>query len=463
MTEKQKHFVPFAQKQFDENLILSGIAKFGKDAFADCCDILKPEHFNTFTNQVIYGAMQKIFAGGMPFTITSIFQQTGFPDEKYEEVKAILNNDCDSLGEVRPVALSLRKKRLKEDAINIHRAAINKLMALDESEPTSKFISCGENALFELIAKASVDTDGSPVKIEEIVRKQVTEWMENPVQNVGLPLPWPKFNQSIGGGLRSGVHLVGARLKVGKTSVGLMTALHAATLGIPTLILDTEMMIVDVLPRMIANLAEVEINAVERGLFAKDEFKKKAVFNAVNLLESFRISHKSVGGYEFDDIISTIRRWIYTDVGLTDSGQANPMLVIFDYFKVMSARELATINESQALGFQISKMVDFAKKFNFPCLSFAQLNRDGIEREDSAAVGSSDKLAQIANSLSLFKRKTEKEILSDGPENGNRKMITTDSRYGGETEFASDYISMMMKKESCILLEVAGKPKDAQY
>ena len=459
-----KHFVPKPQNQFDENLILSGIVKFGKEAFADCCDVLKPDHFTSFTNQVIYGAMQKSFSGGLPLTITSIFQQTGFADSRYSEVKEILSRDCDSLSEIRPVALTLRKKRLKEDAINIYRATIDKLSMLDENEPTSKFIACGENALFSLIAKASVDTDGAPTKINEVVRSIVENWMNNPVQNVGIPLPWPKFNKSIGGGLRSGVHLVGARLKVGKTSIGLMTALHAAALGLPVLILDTEMMIADVLPRMLANISECEINTIEKGLFAKDEFKKKVIFNAVATLEKERISHKSVAGMEFDDILSAIRRWIYTDVGLKANGEANPMVVIFDYFKVMSARELININESQALGFQISRMVDFSKKFAFPCLSFAQLNRDGIAREDSAAVGGSDKLAQYANSLSLFKRKTEAEILRDGPENGNRKIITTDSRYGGSSEFTSEYINFQFKGENCTLLEVANdQPKDATY
>jgi hypothetical protein len=247
----------------------------------------------------------------------------------------------------------------------------------------------------------------------------------------------------------------------GKTSIGLMTAIHAAlNFKLPVLILDTEMMIKDVLPRMIANMSEVEINIIERGLFAKDEFKKKCIFNTVGTLETMNISHKNVGGYDFDDIISTIRRWIYTDVGLQANGEANPMLVIFDYFKVMRAAELVNINESQALGFQVTRLVDFSKQFNFPCLAFCQLNRDGISREDSASVGGSDKLAQLANSLTIFKKKTEAEIARDGELNGNRKVLTTDSRFGGEQEFTSQYISMQMKKESCILQEVNFEPKE---
>ena len=438
---------------FDENLILSGIAKFGRDAYADCCDIIKGDTFNDYLKQVIFGAMGAAFSEGVPINVTSVFQRTGLADDRYADVKGILTNDCFDIKDIRPAALKLRKQRLKEDAINIHRKCIDDLDQIDISEPTSKIIACGENALASLIEKASFVDNSSPIRVKDVVRGMVNEWMESPTQNVGLPLPWPKFNASIGGGLRSGVHLVGARLKVGKTSIGLMTAIHAASFGIPTLILDTEMMIKDVLPRIIANMSDVEINTIERGLFAKDEFKKKCIFKTVETLEKMNIDHRNVADYDFDDIISVIRRWIYTDVGLRDDGTANPMLVIFDYFKVMTAKELMNCNEAQALGFQISKLVGFSKKFNFPCLSFCQLNRDGIAREDSAAVGNSDKLAQLGNSLSIFKKKTEAEMAKGGPENGNRKLITTDSRYGGEVDFTSQYISMQMKKESCILTE----------
>jgi len=448
------------ENKFDENLILSGIIKFGRDGFADCCDIIKAETFDGYLNQLIFSSIEKVFSDGNPITITSVFQKTGLGDDRYNDVKSILSNDCYDIKDIRPAAIKVRKRQFKNDAIGIYRKCIDDIYKIDENQPASKIISAGELALFDLIAKGNYNEDSGPTKIQNVVRKYVQEWEEAPAQNVGIPLPWRRFNESIGGGLRSGVHLVGARLKVGKTSIGLMTAIHAAvSYGVPVLILDTEMLIKDVLPRMVANISDVEISTIERGLFVKDEFKKKCIYQAVSALESVNICHRNVGGYEFDDIISTIRRWIYTDVGLQPNGEANPMLVIFDYFKVMNAKELATINESQALGFQISKMVDFSKKFNFPCLSFVQLNRDGISREDSAAVGNSDKLAQLANSLTIFKKKTLDEVNADGPENGNRKLITTDSRYGGESDYASEYISLQMKKESCILQELNFEPK----
>lgn len=462
--EKQKHSAETAKKHFDENIVLAGIAKFGREGYAECCDLLNEDMFPTLTHASLYRGMSELFNEGRQFNILSIFQKSGLPENMYEESKIILSSDIYSPNDIRPTALKIKKCKIKENAISIHRNCINELMKLDGTEPISRIIQHSERALFDLVGSITSSTENNPINIGAIARNQVEEWMTHPVQNVGLPLPWPKFNASIGGGLRSGVHIVGARLKVGKTSIGLMTALHAASLGIPVLILDTEMMIRDVLPRLLASLSEVEINQIERGVIVKDELKKKKVFNSIEFLEKANIFHRNVGGYDFDEIISTIRRWMYTDVGLRENGEANPMLVIYDYFKVMNAKELTNINETQALGFQVTKLVDFTKKYDFPCMSFAQLNRDGISREDSAAIGNSDRLAQLANSVSLFKRKTEEEIRKDGELMGNRKLITTDSRYGGEMEFASEYINMNMKKEYCILQEVADvRRPDAEF
>lgn len=451
---KLKDSVNSAQKIHEEDVLLNGIIRYGKDAYVDCCDIISESHFSNIENQMIYGAISSLFQENQPFSKFTILSKIGYNDSIVKDLDRIIGANCENIDIVRPIARSLRNRKLIADSVNIHRDAINKLYELDDSSKISDILGITESSLFDLIVKAS-KVDTNPIDFSKVARSIVDEWAQCPVENVGIPLPWPKFNASIGGGLRTGVHLVAARLKVGKTSIGVMVALFAAIMHkIPILIIDTEMKAQNIISRMLANLSEVEINKIERGTFSFNDFEKKQVYNAVSKLENCKISHKHMGGAKFDEILSTIRRWIYTDVGFQSNGKCNPMLVIFDYFKVMDAAELGVINETQALGFQISKLVDMANKYEFPCLSFAQLNRDGISREDSAAVASSDRLAQLANSLSIFKKKTEEEILKDGPQNGNRKLITTDSRYGGEAEFASQYISMNMKKEYCILQEV---------
>lgn len=783
---------------YEQRVILSAILKHGRDGFVECCDLIDDNHFDNFNDKAIYTAYQTIFNNGLPFTLPTVFQQLGLPDNKYDDIKASLSYDCDDRSVIRPFAQTLRKKGLIKDGISAHRECIQSLSHFEGIESISEILGVSEKALFNLVAKITKGADSTPINLGSVAKEMVDEWAANPVQNLGLPMPWPKVNASIGGGLRTGVHLFGARLKAlrhgskvytkngpiniedikvgdiikhpfkgdvkvtevhphtnkdiyrvyfrdgdfvdccedhlwhvekrykckkksqsvlkttkeligdlksgkqkykwdiplpspvefkeneipidpyvlgvllgdgsvsnntcvyhtaddeihqymlnyansigcevkidsdrpdnkvisyrintfqnklresgiwghncytkfipknyiynskevrlavlaglldtdgtcvidsrskqsrtrfnsvskqlcldvkeivqslgglcsitnikskcngktfhsfgcevrlpvginpfrlkrkaerftervigqlkrtivkiekvgvdnatcltlsdndglfmtdnyvvthntGKTSLSIMTAASIAPMGIPVLMLDTEMKTKAIMPKVLANLSEVKITEIENGTFARNELTKKRVYSAVAQMSNVKIAHMSIAGYKFDEVISTIRRWIYTDVGLRADGTANPCLICYDYFKVMDSGELANAREDQVLGFNISKLVDFANKFDFPCLSFAQLNRDGITREDSGAVGASDRLAQYANSLTIFKRKTEEEMQIDGPEGGNRKMITTDSRYGGEAETSDQHIHMQMEKDYCILKEV---------
>lgn len=457
---KQRGFVQPAKNQLDDNnfeqgVILSGILKYGRDGYVECCDLINDNHFDGYMQKAIFGAYKNIFNNNLPFTLATVFQQLNIPESRFDEVKDTLSFECEQQEVIRPFAQSLKRKALVKDGISAHRNCINQLSEFEGKESIAQILGVSEKVLFDLISKVSRGQDDHPTSLASVAKSMVDKWANTPVLNVGLPLPWPKVNASIGGGLRTGVHLFGGRLKSGKTSLGIMTATYMGELGLPVLILDREMQTKNVMPRILANLSEVSINEIETGTFAKDELKKKKVYNAVSKVEKMKIDHKNVSGItDFNEILSMIRRWIYTDVGLKESGEANPFLLIYDYFKVASGKELINAREDQALGFQITQLVDFCNKFDFPCMSFAQLNRDGITKEDSSAVGSSDKLAQYANSLTLFKKKEEKEIEIDGPEMGNRKMITTDSRYGGEAQSSNDHIHMIMTGEYCTLKEV---------
>ena len=72
---------------------------------------------------------------------------------------------------------------------------------------------------------------------------------------IGISTGFPAYDEAIGGGLRRKcVDLVAARPKVGKSMFGDAVAMHVSkNLGIPVLVLDTEMSKEDHLNRMLAN------------------------------------------------------------------------------------------------------------------------------------------------------------------------------------------------------------------
>jgi hypothetical protein len=111
------------------------------------------------------------------------------------------------------------------------------------------------------------------------------------------------------------------------------------------------------------------------------------------------------------------------------------------------------IQEYQALGFQITSLHNLAVKYDFPCLSFVQLNRDGITKESTDAVSGSDRLIWLCTSFSIFKLKSPEELAEDGPNTGNRKLVPIVSRHGPGME-DGNYINMNMIGDRATLKEL---------
>jgi hypothetical protein len=248
--------------------------------------------------------------------------------------------------------------------------------------------------------------------------------------------------------------LVAARPKVGKSVFADNVAINVATNGIPVLVLDTEMSKEDHLNRIIANLSGVPINEVATGKFIDDDEKNQKVHQAVEQMENMPYNYVSVAGKPFEQILNIIKRWIIQDVKQDENGRTNDCVVVYDYLKLMSSNSITNnIQEYQALGFQITNLHNLAVKYDFPCLSFVQLNRDGITKESTDAVSGSDRLIWLCTSFSIFKIKSSEELAEDGPRAGNRKLVPIVSRHGAGLD-DGDYINMRMDGEYARLNEL---------
>lgn len=243
----------------------------------------------------------------------------------------------------------------------------------------------------------------------------------------------------------------------GKTIFADNVALNVAMSGIPVLMLDTEMSKEDHINRIIANLSDIPINEFATGKFSDDKEKSARVRKSIELIKTLPYTYASVAGSPFENIVNTIKKWIVRDVGKDENGRVKDCLVVYDYLKLMSSNSItAHLQEHQVLGFQITALHNLAVKFDFPCLAFVQLNRDGITKESTDAVSGSDRLIWLCTSFSIFKKKSAEEYAEDGPSGGNRKFVTIASRHGPGTE-DGDYINMNVVGDRAILREVKSR------
>ena len=105
------------------------------------------------------------------------------------------------------------------------------------------------------------------------------------------------------------------------------------------------------------------------------------------------------------------------------------------------------MKEFQVLGFMMTALHNFSLKYDVPILTFIQLNRDGITKESTESASGSDRIVWLCSNFTIYKKKSDEEIASDGPEHGNLKLVPLIARHGEGLD-PNDYINVQMRGAS---------------
>lgn len=433
-----------------EKAVLAGLCRYGQNALYDIMDIVTVHSFTNESNQAIYKCIEKSLQDSSSIDATSVLasaETLGLSSvltknkTDIEYIRAIFNFPIKQEN-IRVHAKQLAKLEFIRKAQVVLHETNEKLDTLDGTESIDSIVQIPENAVFDLTNEINSRDNNNPQRLCLNSEERLKFLADNPIEMKGIPTPWGIFNDILGGGLREGVNLIGARPGQGKSSMAINVGWHVAdTLNIPVLYVDTEMIQEEQENRMLAFLSGVKNREIETGKFGSDPIKRQAVFDANRKVGNSKFYHKWVGGKPFEEITSIMRRWIMSEVGFDSNGNTNPHLLIYDYFKLMDDNVLSKMAEHQAIGFQISYLSDFCKKYSTPCLSFVQVNRDGITKDTSDIISQSDRLLWLCVSCCVFKEKSHEEMIEDGKHNGNRKMFPLKVRYGEPMEFGN-YLCM---------------------
>lgn len=448
-----------------ERAVLAGICQHGHDAMIDVMDIISLESFTKQNTQAIYKCLQTAFEQTTFIDIPTIYAAASelklhdmLMDAKEAEfVRSIFNFPIE-LENVRTYAVVLRKLQIARELKAITKNIHDSLNTVTGKESIDEIFSKVEEPVLNYSIHLGTKSDNAPIKIGQGIEEYLEYLMDNQVDMLGISTGFKTYDEVIGGGLRrKSVNLIGARPKTGKTSIAKEIAIHIAQkLGIPVLMLDTEMAQNDQIHRSLASKSKVSVRDIETGKFANNLIDKNAVLKAAKEMKEIPYFYKNIAGKPFSEILSIIRRWIMKEVGYDDNGVVKDAVVIYDYFKLMDSSDLDNMQEYQALGFQISKLTDFTNQNDIACLSFVQINRDGIGKEDGSVISQSDRLLWLCGSFCILKRKTAEEIAEDGIANGNMKLIPIETRYGAGMSFG-DYINLKMDGSIAHLEEVSTR------
>ena len=358
------------------------------------------------------------------------------------------------LNNVRKMGAKVRKLQIARMMYDQLETTKEKYTNIKGDEPISQILGIAEESIFDFTSLLN-DNDDSPQKVFGDVEERLDSLCANPIDQVGIPTGFDRYDFAIGGGLRRGtVNVIGARPKVGKTLFAENVGIHIAKhLGIPVLNLDTEMTKKDHQDRGMAMLTEVAINDIETGSFSTNSYKNQKIRDAAKEVKDIPYFHKSIGGKPFEDQLSIMRRWLAKEVGVNKQGRAKDCVIVYDYLKIMESSEISKdMKEYQLLGFLMTSLHNFAIRYEVPVLAFVQLNRDGITKESTDTASGSDRIIWLCSNFSIYKSKSDEEIAKDGPENGNRKLVPVIARHG-EGLADKDYINVNMIGKYAKLVE----------
>jgi len=419
-----------------ERLLLSGIVKGGSSAYHNADFLIDVNNFSTQSHQLIYSVIKKLAADGVDqFDLPLIAQhcknvnEVVFNRGNVYEILEELNQSNVRAENIEQYAKELARLGLYRELHERLEEAKYKLEGVNPSQSVLKTFGDIEKTIFDFENKLIANQQDF-VDMGKKVVELLNFLAETKPKNQGIPTGFPVYDHCIGGGLRPGVHIIGARSGCGKTTLNTNQIVNVGLANIPMLYLDTEMSDKDILVKAVASLSGVSVTNIESGLFGDSMVLAKQVGEAQAKIQAFNFQYKNISGYAPQQTVSVIRNWIMKYVGFDANGNLNPCVVFLDYIKVMDIKDMGNVQEYQYLGQYITDLHNLTVKYPLPIVAMIQLNRDGIDREDAGAISGSDRITWLATSVTILKKKTVEDFVADPITNGSHKMVPIKSRYG---------------------------------
>ena len=364
--------VPPRDTELEE--VVLGALMLEKDAYMNVCDTLVPDSFYDPVNQLIYDAIQTLGLSQRPIdmmTVTDQLRQNGTLEKVGGPVHITeLTSRVYSTAHIEFHAKIIAQKYLARRIIRY--AAELEERAFDESIDVSDLMQDAESKLFEISQtqlKREV-TQIDPVLNQALEQIQTAKNSESGIS--GLPTGYDDLDRMTSGWQNSDLIIIAGRPAMGKTALVLTMAKNMAIdFSIPVGIFSLEMPNVQLVKRIISNIAEVDADKITSGRLSDDDLDRinhrlRSAYKAPLYLDE-------TPGLSITEMRTKARRLVKEN---------GVRIIIIDYLQLMTAgggrfgsreQEVSTISRS---------LKALAKELNIPIIALSQLNRGNESRED---------------------------------------------------------------------------------
>ncbi|MDE6575354.1 MAG: replicative DNA helicase [Muribaculaceae bacterium] len=358
-----------------------GALMLEKDAFAQVCDLLKPESFYEPRHSIVYQAIQALGLEEQPVDMMTVTNHLRKTDELEKVGGAAFSAgrtmNVASAAHVEFHAKIVAQKYLARELISFASTVENS--AFDESNDVDDLLQEAEQKLFE-ISQRNVKRE--VVQINSLLTGAV-EQMQIASQRAsglsGLPTGFHGLDKVTSGWQNSDLIIIAARPAMGKTAFVLSMALNIAMDNNPIAVFSLEMSNMQLVNRLIANACEIPGEKVRSGKLSDLEMTQ--LLSRLQKLQSVPLFVDDTSGISMMELRTKARRLVR---------EHGVRMIIIDYLQLMTAgiklgsreQEVSTISRS---------LKQLAKELNIPIIALSQLNRKVEDR------GNKDKRPQLSD------------------------------------------------------------------
>lgn len=358
-----------------EQSVLGGIL-LEKDSINKVLEVLSPDGSDFYHNAHarIFSGMVRLFERNVPIDVVTLAD--AFRDgEELASVGGI--SYIGELVEATPTAANITyySKIVREKSLLRRVIAASTETVTEGYEPVDsvdEFIDEAEQRIFQISQDRAKKSFYALKDIIKDTFESIERLYEKKSHITGVTTGFKDLDKLTSGLQDSDLIIIAGRPSMGKTSFALNIAENAAIDGgVPVAVFSLEMSKEQLVQRMLASRAKVELHKIRSGFLKEDDWGR--LTTAVGALYEAPIFIDDTPAQSVLEMRAKARRW---------KNEYGIKLVIIDYLQLMRGRKNTDSREQEIS--EISRSLKaMAKELHLPVIALSQLSRRAEQREQS--------------------------------------------------------------------------------
>ncbi len=384
-------------------------------------DFYRSEH------RVLFRAMVSLAHKNQPFDLVTLVDHLkamhDLEDAGGETYLFELASNTPSIANVSAYADIVREKSVQRQLISVATdiadAAYN-----PGAREVSELLDYAESRVFAIAEQTA--SDGGPEVIKSVLERAVDRidaLYHSGDSITGLATGLTDLDELTSGLQRSDLVIVAGRPSMGKTTLVMNMAEHAAIKGTqPVLVFSMEMPSDSLAMRMMSSLGRIDQHRIRTGKLDDDDWPR--VTSAVHMLSESSLFIDDTAALSPAEMRARARRV------MKEHGQL--ALIVVDYLQLMKVPGFKADNRTAEISEISRSLKSLAKELNVPVVALSQLNRSLEQRQDKRPLMSdlreSGAIEQDADVICFIYR--DEVYNEDSPDKGCAEIIIAKQRNG---------------------------------